>query len=143
MNDSGRGHVDEAIETIAELERQAEAASTLHQRWIERVTASLGKPRTVFMIVAFVVLWIGINLILTGSGRQPFDPPPFAWLQGLITFAALLMAALILITATRAAQIDVQRDAAHPADHAPQRASRRQADLDADRNAQRRSALAG
>ncbi len=110
MNDGGSRHVEEAIEAIAELERRAQEAISPHQRWIESVTQRLGRPRTVYVVAGFVVVWIGANLSLIGAHRVPFDAPPFAWLQGLVSLSALLMATLILTTANRIAQIDTTRD---------------------------------
>jgi len=34
-------------------------------------------------------------------GWQRIDPPPFFWLQGMVTLSALLMTTLVLITANR------------------------------------------
>lgn len=110
MNDAGSRHVEEAIEAIADLERRSQEKISPHQRWIERVTQRLGRPRTVYFVVAFVIVWVGTNLLLLAGHRRPFDPPPFSWLQGLVSLAALLMSTLILTTANRIAQIDLTRD---------------------------------
>jgi uncharacterized membrane protein len=110
VSEGGSQHVEEAIEAIADLERQAQEAISPHQRWIERVTQRLGRPRTVYFIVVFVTAWVAANLILIAAHRPPFDPPPFSWLQGIVSLAALLMATLILTTANRIAQIDLTRD---------------------------------
>jgi uncharacterized membrane protein len=103
-------HVEEAIEAVADLERDAQEAMSQHHRWIERVTNRIGQPLTFYFVVAFVVLWIGSNLaVFEGSGKT-FDPPPFAWLQGIVSLSGLLVAILILTTANRIAQIDTARD---------------------------------
>lgn len=106
----GPTYAEEAIEAIADLDRQAQSAISPHQRWIERVTDRLGRPRTVYAVMGFVVVWIGTNLTLHALHRPEFDPPPFALLQGITSLAGLLMATLILTTANRIAQIDTQRD---------------------------------
>ena len=107
---SEQGHIEEAIEAIADLERQAQAAISPHQRWIETVTDRLGRPRTVYFVLLFAGVWIGTNVGLVQTHHTAFDPPPFAWLQGLVSLSGLLMATLILTTANRVAQIDTQRD---------------------------------
>ncbi len=104
-----QSHVEEAIDSIAELERRAQAAMSPHQRWIERVTRRVGRPRNVYIIVAFVALWIGANLILIGSRLAPFDPPPFPLLDGILTLAGLLLVVLVLTTENRTAQLELQR----------------------------------
>lgn len=111
MNQSTyRPHVDEAIDAIADLEREAHEAISHHQRWIERVTSRIGRPRTVYFVVAFVAVWIATNLAVQRATGSTFDPPPFAALQGIVSFAGLLIAILILTTANRVALIDTQRD---------------------------------
>ncbi len=108
--DRGHTYAEEAIAAIVDLDRQAQAAISPHQRWIERVTDRLGRPRTVYAVTCFVVVWIGANLVLHGLHHAEFDPPPFPLLQGIVSMAGLLMAILILTIANRIAQIDTQRD---------------------------------
>lgn len=112
MNDnaSGSSHVDEAIEAIADLERDAQDAISHHQRWIARVTNRIGQPLTFYVVVGFVIVWIGANLIALNVNGKTFDAPPFPWLQGIVSLSGLLVAILILTTANRVAMIDTQRD---------------------------------
>ena len=110
MNENGSTHAEEAIEAVADLGRDAQEAMSRHHRWIERVTNRIGQPFTFYLVVTFVALWIGANLIVFGSTGKTFDPPPFSWLQGMVTLSALLVALLILTTANRVAQIDTARD---------------------------------
>ena len=102
--------VDEAIDSIAELEQSAENDVSPQQRWIEGVTRSIGRPRSIFFIAAFVVIWIGANGFLVLTHRHAFDPPPFSELFGLLSLAALLMAVLILTAENRLSQIEARRD---------------------------------
>lgn len=110
MNEQARGRMTETIESIAELGRLAAAEISPHQRWIERMTRVLGRPRTVYVVAALVIVWIAVNLGLPATGRAAFDEPPFPWLQGLITLSGLFVAVLILTTANRIARIDLRRD---------------------------------
>lgn len=102
-------HVDEAIDAVADLEHAAQEAMSRNQRWIENVTQRIGTPITFNLVIAFVVLWIVANLAVLHASGTTFDPPPFAWLQGIMTLSGLLIAILILTTANRVAQIDTQR----------------------------------
>jgi uncharacterized membrane protein len=106
-------HVDEAIDAVADLEHDAQEAMSRNQRWIENVTQRIGTPLTVNIVAAFVVLWIAVNLIVLQTSGKTFDPPPFTWLQGIVTLSGLLIAILILTTANRVAQIDTQRAKLH------------------------------
>ncbi len=110
MSDSVTSHIDEAIDAIADLEREAQEATSRHHRWIQRVTSRIGRPLTFYIVVAFVVLWIVSNSLVLGATGHTFDPPPFYWLQGMVSLSGLLVAILILTTANRVAQIDSSRD---------------------------------
>ena len=108
MND--QSHLEETVDSIAELERRATSAMSPHQRWIENVTRRIGRPRVVYFICAFVALWVGLNLVLHATGHAAFDPPPFPLLDGIMTLLALLLVVLVLTTENRTAQIELQRN---------------------------------
>lgn len=110
MNASESGRVDEAIESIAELERRAQSDVDRHQRWIERTTRALGRPRVVYFVAVFVVAWVAVNVALPLFHVPPFDPAPFFWLQGIVGLAALFTTILILTTENRQTQIALRRD---------------------------------
>ena len=61
------GQIDDTIESIAELERKALAGASLQQRAIERFTLAVGRPRTVWIILAVVAAWVAINVRLPRS----------------------------------------------------------------------------
>lgn len=103
------GQVDETIESIAELERRALAGASLHQRAIERATASIGRPRSVWIVLGVALGWIALNVALRASGHAEIDPPPFFWLDGALALAAVLMTIVILTTENRMSQLDEQR----------------------------------
>ena len=109
MNGNEPTHTDEAIEAVAELERAALEAISRPQFWIERVTNRIGRPLTVYLVVTFIAVWVGTNVFLHARGAA-FDPPPFYWLQGILSTSSLLVAILILTTANRVSEIDGQRD---------------------------------
>ncbi|HZU67047.1 MAG TPA: DUF1003 domain-containing protein [Ktedonobacteraceae bacterium] len=98
--------VGENIESIVDLHMCAEKQVSHHQRFIETVTNNLGRPRFFYLIVLFVALWIGVNLLLPRFGVASFDVPPFYWLQGIVSLSALLMTTVILITQNRHGKLD-------------------------------------
>jgi uncharacterized membrane protein len=57
----------------------------------------------------FVAAWIVLNLVLVRRGAHAFDPPPFAWLQGFLTFVAMLTATVVLVAQNRQTQLAEQR----------------------------------
>jgi uncharacterized membrane protein len=94
--------ITENIQAIVELHKRAENEISRQQRTIERITNFLGRPIFLFIILAFVALWIISNTLLIKSGLSAFDPPPFTWLVSLLTLGALLQTTMILITQNRA-----------------------------------------
>jgi uncharacterized membrane protein len=107
------GQIDETIESIAELERKALAGASLQQRAIERFILAVGRPRTVWIILALVAVWIAINVSLALAGRPQLDAPPYYWLDGVLGLAALLMTILILTSENRMSEIEEQRSRLH------------------------------
>ncbi len=95
------GQIDSTIDSVAELERSALAGTSLHQLAIERFVHAVGRPWTLWLLFAAAALWVIVNLGLAGAGQRPFDPPPFAWLELVVSIAALAMTILILIVENR------------------------------------------
>ena len=91
--DPVRTHAD----TIGELHNEGQERIGAHQRGVESLTAWLGKPLTLYLILIFLVAWIGANLFLPA----PWDEAPFPILSGLISAAALLLTTVVLITQNR------------------------------------------
>lgn len=107
------GQIDDTIESIAELERKALAGASLQQRAIERFILAVGRPRTVWIILAVVAAWVALNLRLAAAGRPQLDPAPYFWLDGALALAALLMTILILTSENRMSEIEEQRSRLH------------------------------
>ena len=93
--------INENIQTIVELHKRAENEVSNQQRTIEDITNFLGRPIFLFIILAFVALWIIVNILLSRLGLPTFDPPPFTYLVSLLTLGALLQTTMILITQNR------------------------------------------
>ena len=88
-------------ETLASVRAQAERDVDRHQRTIERVTAVIARPTSIYVVLAVTLAWIALNASLAASGRAPLDPPPFFWLQGCVGLGALLTAIVVLTTQMR------------------------------------------
>lgn len=108
-------HVTQTVESIAQIHARAQATVSRQQRSMERVTAKLGRPSSVYAIVLVVAAWVALNLLAPAFGVRAPDPPPFYWMQGAIALAALLMTTLVLTTQNRQtrhaeqrAQLDLQ-----------------------------------
>ena len=97
-------HVAQSIEKIATLHTEAERRVGRHQKTIERLTAAIGRPWSLNLIVAGVTLWLAFNCAAPRLGLHPVDPPPFAWLQGALCLCALLVTTMVLTTQNRQAK---------------------------------------
>lgn len=109
LTDEAKDHIAQNVETLAAIRARTEEGVGVHQRTIERFTASLSRPRTLYIILALVVGWCGFNMLAPRMGMTTFDPPPFNWLQGLIGLAALLMTSMVLTTQNRQTKHTEQR----------------------------------
>jgi uncharacterized membrane protein len=102
-------HIHQNVETIASLGARSQAELSRHQRGVERVTAALGRPRSIYLVVAAVALWVLCNVCASRLGAPPLDPPPFEVLQALVGLAALLMTIMVLTTQNRQSKAAEQR----------------------------------
>jgi uncharacterized membrane protein len=78
------------------------------QRGIEWLTDTIGRPWFAYSLVAFVLLWTGVD-ITAGRLHHPFDTGAFSWLQLIVGTFSLMMAALILISENRQGRLADQR----------------------------------
>jgi uncharacterized membrane protein len=101
--------VAENIEKLAAAHASGEERGGRHQQAIEHVTHHLGRPGSVYVIVLIVSGWVALNLNGPRFGFAPFDPPPFYWLQGLVSLSALLTTTMILTTQNRQSRHAKQR----------------------------------
>ncbi|WP_158814122.1 DUF1003 domain-containing protein [Methylocapsa sp. S129] len=89
-------HIEETIRSIARLHAEHHGAASPQQRAMDRLTALLGRPLCIGVLGLVIIGWIGANLLALALGRQPIDPPPFAWLDGGASLVSLFMVVLIL-----------------------------------------------
>ncbi len=66
-------HVQESIDTVAELRAKMDREVATHQLGIEWFTKRLGRPTVVYGSLGFVAIWIGVNGSIQANGRTPFD----------------------------------------------------------------------
>jgi len=97
------------ISGILALENQELARTTRAQRWFETVSRWLARPAYPIALLIFVVVWITLNLTARSFGLPRFDPPPFPWLEGILTLTALLTTTIVLIGQRRQSVVVEQR----------------------------------
>jgi len=97
------------ISDILELENKEFERGTAAQRYLEVASRRLAQPAALVGLLLFVGAWIAMNLGSAALGIPPFDPPPFPWLEVLLTLSALLTTTVVLIGQARQSTIVEQR----------------------------------
>jgi uncharacterized membrane protein len=93
---------------VAFHEREDEKLGNSERR-LAGVSDFIGRPLYLVAVLSLVALWICWNLFASRLGGLQFDPPPFPWLQGTLTLAALITTTIVLIKQNREARIDTHR----------------------------------
>jgi uncharacterized membrane protein len=75
------------------------------ERFVGRLTGRAASPKFVMLLTAILIFWIGMNSALLFLGNKPIDEPPFFWMQGAVSLAALYMTVLILATQRRESEL--------------------------------------
>jgi len=109
LADAGLDQISHNIETILAFYSRDEHEISSSQRILEAISGCVGRPLYLGAIVLVVALWISANLLARRIGLTAFDPPPFVWLQGLVSLGALLTTTVLLIKQNRLAKLEERR----------------------------------
>ena len=102
-------HISQNIEGVVALQRREWEATSASQRRFERVSRFVGRPAYLAGVLVFSVAWMAFNLVCARFGLTPFDPPPFQWLEMLVSFVALVTTTVVLIAQNRQTRFEQQR----------------------------------
>ncbi len=102
--------IKENISAVLDFYSREEQKISASQRLVERISFFVAKPAFLAFILVFVAVWIGVNLVMSVSGLNEFDPAPFFWLQGIIGLGALLTATVVLSKQNRLARLAERRE---------------------------------
>lgn len=91
-------HIEDTVRSIAELHVQHDQRTSALQRMVDRATAWVGRPAFIGVLSLVILGWVLGNLGVSWAGGQPWDPPPFSWLSGVVSVVALYTTVLILAT---------------------------------------------
>jgi len=103
-------HVNDTIIAMSHLHAEHDRRTHPVLRVITAAFGAIGSPAMLLVLTALVVGWVGLNLALMAHGRTPPDPPPFAYLEGATSLAALYLAAIIVITQKHDGELTNRRD---------------------------------
>lgn len=103
-------HVESTVEALARLHAEHYEGATPLQKAVDRATARVGQPGSITFLTVLVVGWPLLNLAMMAFGRNPWDAPPFFWMQGAVALTALYMTLLILATQRREDELASRRE---------------------------------
>jgi uncharacterized membrane protein len=107
-SDSLSEHIDQNIESVVALQRREWETVGLSQRRVERLSRFIGRPVYLVALLGVVAIWIVYNLTAASWGLKPFDAPPFALLDGILSLVALITTTIVLIAQNRQAKLEQQ-----------------------------------
>jgi uncharacterized membrane protein len=102
------GHINSNIESMVAFHEREQDKRGPWQQSLERIGPLVGRPVYLASLASVVVTWVA-NAIARALGYHAVDPPPFAWLQGLLTLVAILTTTVVLITQNGLAKLEQQR----------------------------------
>ena len=88
------------IRAVSELEAEIDRRRTRADRLTDAVSGFVGSFRFLFVQIAVVLIWIGVNLALEPSDRA-FDPFPFDFLTLLLDIEVILLSTFVLMAQDR------------------------------------------
>lgn len=101
-------HISQNITDIMALQQKAGSLSVAERR-LERMGRLFSQPRYLVGLFILIGAWISYNLTAPKWGWAAPDAPPFPWLEGTLTFIALITATIVLIGQRRQTQLSEQR----------------------------------
>lgn len=102
-------HITQNIADVVELQQRHADSLSLAQRRLERIGRFFSQPRYLVGLFMWIGIWICYNLVASKWGWVALDAPPFPWLEGTLTFIALITATIVLIGQRRQTQLSEQR----------------------------------
>ena len=101
-------HIDENIESVVALQRKEWESVPASQRRLERINRLIARPSYLYGLIGMIAAWVMANIGSQILGFRPWDAPPFAWLDGVMTFTSLVTTTVVLITQNRQTKSEQQ-----------------------------------
>ena len=103
-------HIETTIGAITDMQARHQRRATPSQRAFSLLAGAMARPRYIGALTLFIVAWLLANLFARTLGFRAWDPPPFNWLQGMVSGAALYTTAVILIAQKREDELGALRE---------------------------------
>ncbi|MHB8623950.1 MAG: DUF1003 domain-containing protein [Sulfuricaulis sp.] len=108
-SEPARDPIAQNIESVVSFYTQEEKKISGSQRIVETISAFVGRPFFLGSVMVFVILWVLYNNLAHLFGWMEFDPPPFLWMQGIVSLGSLLTMIVVLTTQNRLAKFAEHR----------------------------------
>jgi uncharacterized membrane protein len=102
-------HITDNVEGVVALQRRESDSLSPAQRRLEWLGQFVGRPSYLIGVLLTAVLWVIFNLAAPHLGFRAFDEPPFAWLDLVLTFVALMTTTVVLIGQNRQTKLEQRR----------------------------------
>jgi uncharacterized membrane protein len=109
MPESLADHIDDNVEAVVALQKREWEHVGPFQKRLEQLSRMVGRPLYSIGLICVVTGWVALNLSAVLLHRHPFDPPPFPWLDTVLTLVALLTTTVVLIGQNRQTKLELQR----------------------------------
>lgn len=103
------GKAREDLGTLRQFEDEHEREASPTQRAIEAASLFFGSPAYFIGVVAFALVWIGVDAVGRTRGWSHMEDPPYFWLQGIVSLHALLLTIAVLIRQNRMSELAEHR----------------------------------
>lgn len=98
VDDAPPAHIGETVEQLSNLYDEHQRHTSRLQSLANRLTATLGRPASLMLVIACVLAWIAGNYLARRYGSTGIEWLPFPDLEFVTAVLGLLIALLILST---------------------------------------------
>jgi uncharacterized membrane protein len=103
-------HVETAVRSIAQIHTAHGKSASPGQRALNRAAAFVSRPSFLTALLLLIAFWIIANLCLPSIGMHDVDPPPFQWLQGVMSLVSLCLVVLLVGAQRHENELTQKRD---------------------------------
>jgi|WetSurMetagenome_2_1015567.scaffolds.fasta_scaffold77430_2 uncharacterized membrane protein len=103
-------HIETTVRAIADMHTRHQQRASPSQRAFSFMAKMVARPRFIGFLTVALAVWIAANLSAATLGLRAWDPPPFVWLQAIVSIAVLYTTAVILIAQKREDELAALRE---------------------------------
>jgi uncharacterized membrane protein len=101
-------HIEQNIDSIVAMQKRDWQQAGRLQRYIETLSNAMSRPAYLVGLVSVIAVWLLVNLVGPLFGFRPWDDPPFAVLDSLMTLVALVTGTVVLVGQQRQGKLEQQ-----------------------------------